>query len=99
MGIPDDDGERAPRYAPRRKLVSPERLLRLLNQRLENYGHCHNCHFAGPIRRLDTPEDDGRNWSRFVALVCANGVAGGCARIAERILDDATAEYNLWEAA
>lgn len=97
MGIPNDPDEVGSRYAPRRKLVSPDRLLRLLNQRLENYGHCHKCHFAGPIRRLDSPAEDGRNWSRYVALVCANAVAGGCARIAERILQDAAEEYNLWE--
>lgn len=80
-----------------RKYVSPERLLRLLNQRLEGYGHCFSCHFVGPIRRLDEPEEDGRNWSRFIPLVCSNGVAGGCARLAERIIEDATHEYNLWE--
>lgn len=82
---------------PRRKLVGPERLLRLLNQRLEGYGNCHNCHFVGPIRRLEEPEEDGRNWSRFIALVCTSGVAGGCARLAERIIDDAAREYNLRE--
>lgn len=81
-----------------RKLVSPERLLRLLNQRLEAYGHCHNCSLAGPIKRLDEPADDGRNWSRYIPLVCANAAAGGCIRMAERIIDDASREYNLWEA-
>jgi hypothetical protein len=78
-----------------RKLVSPEWLLRLLNKRLASYGHCHACHFAGPIRRLEEPDDDGRNWSRFVPLVCESGIASGCARLAERILDDAIVEYNL----
>jgi hypothetical protein len=78
-----------------RKQVSPERLLRLLNQRLEAYGHCHACRFAGPIRPLPEAAEDGRNWSRFVALVCSDGVASGCKRIAERILDDAALEYNL----
>lgn len=99
MAFPNDPDESVSRYPARRKLVSPDRLLRLLNQRLEGYGHCHNCHFAGPIRRLKEPADDGRNWSRYVTLVCANSVAGGCARIAERILQDAAQEYNLWEAA
>ncbi|HET8655175.1 MAG TPA: hypothetical protein VFL93_06650 [Longimicrobiaceae bacterium] len=94
MTISDDPG---PHHAPARKLVSPERLLRLLNKRLDSYGHCHGCRFAGPVRRLEEPEDDGRNWSRFIALVCNGGVAGGCARLAERIIDDATHEYNLWE--
>jgi len=79
----------------KRKLVSPERLLRLLNQRLEGYGHCHTCRFAGPIRLLEEPTDDGRNWSHFVPLVCTDGVASGCKRIAERILDDAALEFNL----
>jgi hypothetical protein len=97
MSNPNDPAEPESQYAPRRKLVSPDRLLRHLNQRMEHYGHCHNCHFVGPIRRLDEPADDGRNWSRFVPLVCNNVVAGGCARIAERILDDASREYNLWE--
>lgn len=92
-----NDSDIPSRAAPRRKLVSPDRLLRLLNQRLEAYGHCHACHFVGPIRRLDEPAADGRNWSRYVALVCSNAVAGGCARLAERIIDDATQEYNLWE--
>lgn len=96
--VPNDPSGPSPRSGPRRKLVSPERLLRLLNQRMEAYGHCHNCHFAGPIRRLADSAEDGRNWSRYIALVCANGVAGGCSRIAERIIDDATREYNLWEA-
>lgn len=82
-----------------RKLVSPERLLVLLNQRLETYGHCHSCRFAGPIRRLREPDDDGRNWSRYIALVCLDGVSGGCSRLAERIIADATQEYNLREPA
>src|SRR5688572_2867140 len=79
----------------KRKLVSPERLLRLLNQRLEGYGHCQTCSFAGPIRVLSELADDGRNWSRFVPLVCSEGLGSGCKRIAERILDDAAREYNL----
>lgn len=78
-----------------RKLVSPERLLRLLNQRLESYGHCHTCSFVGPIRGLDVEADDGRNWSRSVPLVCSEGVGSGCRRIAQRILEDASTEYNL----
>ncbi|HET7321597.1 MAG TPA: hypothetical protein VFI96_03810 [Longimicrobiaceae bacterium] len=88
-----------PPSAPHRKLVSPDRLLRLLNQRLAGYGHCHACSFVGPIRRLDEPADDGRNWSRFIALVCTTGVVSGCTRLAERIVDDAAREYNLWDAA
>jgi hypothetical protein len=95
MTLSDDPRDRA--RPPRRKLVSPERLIHLLNQRLEGYGHCHSCQFVGPIRRLDEPDEDGRNWSRFIALVCTNGVAGGCSRLAERIIEDATHEYNLWE--
>jgi hypothetical protein len=79
----------------KRKLVSPERLLRLLNERLDGYGHCHTCRFVGPIRELEELADDGRNWSRYVPLVCSDGVGSGCKRIAERILDDAAAEYNL----
>lgn len=95
MTLPDETRERPD--PPHRKLVSPERLLRLLNQRLEGYGHCHSCRFVGPIHRLAEIEEDGRNWSRFIALVCTNGIAGGCARLAERIIDDATSEYNLWD--
>ena len=94
---PSDPAEFESRPAQQRKLVSPERLLRLLNQRLEAYGHCHNCSLAGPIRRLAEPADDGRNWSRFIPLVCANAAAGGCTRMAERIIDDASREYNLWD--
>lgn len=86
--------ESAPRPI-KRKAVSPERLLRLLNQRLEGYGHCHSCRFAGPIRPLEEPAEDGRNWSRFVPFVCSDGMGSGCKRIAERILEDASLEYNL----
>lgn len=78
-----------------RKEVSPERLLKLLNQRLDGYGNCHSCRFAGPIRRLEKITDDGRNWSSFVPLVCNDRVGSGCVRIAERILEDAAIEYNL----
>jgi hypothetical protein len=78
-----------------RKLVGPDKLLALLNQRLESYGHCHTCRFVGPIKVLDELADDGRNWSHFVPFVCSDGVGSGCRRIAERILDDAAAEYNL----
>lgn len=78
-----------------RKLVESDKLLALLNQRLESYGHCHSCRFVGPIRILDELADDGRNWSHFVPFVCSDGVGSGCRRIAERILDDAAAEYNL----
>jgi hypothetical protein len=94
--VPSENPEDIPsRYPVRRRVVTPDGLLSLLNQRMEHYGHCHNCRFVGPIRKLREPTEDGRNWSRFIALVCANGVAGGCARIAERILEDATVEYNL----
>jgi hypothetical protein len=82
---------------PDRKLVSPERLLVLLNRRLDSYGHCHNCRLSGPVRRLKDPEDDGRNWSRYIALVCTDGVSPGCSRLAERIISDAGREYNLRE--
>jgi hypothetical protein len=90
-----DAGQEGGRRPIGRKLVSPERLLRLLNQRLESYGHCHSCHFAGPIRWLDEIAEDGRNWSRFVPLVCTEGMGSGCKRIADRILEDASLEYNL----
>jgi hypothetical protein len=96
MSTSRDEPEEMPQRRPReRKLVTPERLLRLLNERLEAYGHCHSCRFAGPIRALREPEEDGRNWSRFVPLVCSERIGSGCARIAERILNDAAAEYNL----
>ncbi len=80
---------------PERKLVTGPRLLTLLNKRLENYGHCHQCHFVGPIRHLEEIADDGRNWNIYVPFVCSESVGSGCMRIAERILDDAAAEYNL----
>lgn len=95
---PNDGDATGARPAQQRKLVSPDRLLRLLNQRLEAYGHCHECRLVGPIRRLAEAADDGRNWSRYIPLVCGGGSAGGCARLAERIIDDATREYNLWDA-
>lgn len=94
----DDSFTPSPR-PPRRKLVTPERLLQLLNQRLEAYGHCHNCHFAGPVRRLKEPTADGRNWSRYIPLTCANQMASGCVRAAQRIVEDASHEYNLREPA
>jgi hypothetical protein len=92
MAAPAESSGRLP---PRRKEVTAEHLLLLLNQRLEGYGHCRSCHFAGPIRPLEEPEMDGRNWSRYIALVCTSAVAGGCVRAAERIIDDATKEFNL----
>jgi hypothetical protein len=81
-----------------RKVVSAERLLRILNARLEGYGHCHSCRFAGPVRTLEEVTDDGRNWSNFVPLLCSDGIASGCKRIADRILSDAALEYNIGEA-
>ena len=95
--VPDEPSSPYTRRPHRRKVVSAEKLLQKLNERLESYGHCHSCRFVGPIRPLQDPEDDGRNWSRFVALVCSSAVGSGCARIAERILDDASAEFNLNE--
>ena len=94
-----DDSTVSRRVPPGRKLVSPERLLELLNQRLAAYGHCHNCRFAGPIKRLEEERPDGRNWSRYIPLTCGSQTAGGCSRVANRIIDDATLEYNLHEAA
>lgn len=90
----DEPDEHTPRPI-KRKQVSPDRLLRLLNERLEGYGHCHTCRFVGPIRALGDLAEDGRNWSRFVPFVCSDGVGSGCKRIAERILEDAALEYNL----
>lgn len=95
MGVPHDARSETQRRPLRRKLVTAEYLLQLLNQRLEAYGHCHSCRFAGPIRPLAEPEDDGRNWSRFIPLVCSTSVKPGCARVAERIIADASLEYNL----
>ena len=92
--MPDPD-ELPARVPPGRRLVTAERLLAVLNDRLKGYGHCRSCEFAGPIRRLPEPDEDGRNWSRYVALVCTSGIASGCVRSAERILDDAAREYNL----
>ena len=92
------EAEKLPENAPRpirRKLVEPDALILLLNQRLENYGHCHSCHFVGPVRLLEEVADDGRNWSHSVPFVCSEGVGSGCKRIAQRILQDAAAEYNL----
>lgn len=83
------------RALPERRLVEPEALLALLNERLDAYGQCYGCQFAGPIRRLSEPAEDGRNWSRFLALSCSNRLVGGCARLAQRIVDDAGTEYNL----
>ena len=97
MEAPHDVGSQSQRRPGRRKQVSAEYLLQLLNQRLESYGHCHTCHFAGPIRPLAEPEDDGRNWSRYIALVCSTAVKPGCSRAAERIIADASLEYNLCE--
>ena len=77
-----DDSGADVRPGPQRKLVSPDRLIRLLNQRLEGYGHCHGCRLMGPIRRLAEPGEDGRNWSRFIPLVCENAAGGGCIRLA-----------------
>lgn len=79
----------------KRKLVTPEALLELLNRRLEDYGHCHSCRFVGPLRTLGEPAEDGRNWSYSVPFVCSDGVGSGCKRIGQRILDDAAVEYNL----
>jgi hypothetical protein len=98
MGVPHDLRPPSQPRPGRRKQVSAEYLLQLLNQRLEAYGHCHTCHFAGPIRRLTEPEDDGRNWSRYIPLVCSTAVKPGCSRAAERIIADASLEYNLWDA-
>lgn len=85
-------------HSPRRKQVSPEYLLQILNQRLDAYGHCHSCRFAGPVRLLPEPEEDGRNWSRYLPLVCSTAVQPGCTRVAERIIADASLEFNLSEA-
>jgi hypothetical protein len=87
--------ERPSGRAPRRTEVTPERLLGILNKRLEGYGNCGSCEFAGPIRRLPELEADGRNWSRYIALVCTTALGSGCRRIAERIIADAAREYNL----
>lgn len=96
MGSPDVPDHSSPRRRSR-TLVTPERLLQLLNQRLAGYGHCPDCRLTGPIRPLGQPDDDGRNWSRYIALVCANQAGPGCARLADRIIDDATKEFNvLW---
>lgn len=97
MNGPSGEGLGGVRPGPPRKLVSAERLLKLLNQRLEGYGHCHGCRLEGPLRRLTEPEEDGRNWSRYIPLVCGSSAAAGCIRLAERIIDDATREYNLWD--
>jgi hypothetical protein len=92
----ENGGVEEPKPRPTgRKVVTAERLLTLLNQRLEGYGHCHACRFAGPIRALDEVTEDGRNWSHFVPLLCSDEIASGCRRIAERILEDAALEYNI----
>lgn len=78
-----------------RKVVSGIYLLELLNQRLARYAQCQDCTFAGPIRRLKEPEEGGRNWSRYISLTCSGSVPAGCKRIAERVLDDVSREYNL----
>ncbi len=95
----DNSREEHPPRPVKRKVVTPGDLLTVLNNRLDAYGHCESCRFAGPIRLLDEPTDEGRNWSHYVPLVCSDSVASGCKRIADRILEDAAVEYNLSEPA
>lgn len=78
-----------------RKFVTAEALLELLNDRLATYGQCHACRFAGPIRPLRTPEEDGRNWSVHIPFVCSNRLSGGCKRLAHRIIAEAAVDYNI----
>jgi len=78
-----------------RRPVSGVYLLEVLNQRLARYGHCQDCRFAGPIKRLKEATPDGLNWSRYLALTCQGELPAGCRRTAERVLADVAREYNL----
>jgi hypothetical protein len=94
MAAPQDPAGRTP---TRRRQVTAEQLLTILNDRLDGYGHCRKCQFAGPIRPLPEPEPDGRNWSRYIPLVCTSAVGSGCVRVAERIIEDAASEYSVMD--
>jgi hypothetical protein len=51
-----------------RELVSNERLLEILNERLHKYDQCEECYFRGVVIPLRHPDPEGCNWSRDLIL-------------------------------
>lgn len=78
-----------------RQLVSVDRLLGILNERLSQHDICDGCQFQGPVRKLREPDDEGCNWSREVFLRCS-GVPGDlCGPVADRVVYEVTQEFNV----
>ncbi|MEN8135130.1 MAG: hypothetical protein ABFS18_06280 [Thermodesulfobacteriota bacterium] len=76
-----------------RKLVSEKEILSYLNLELQKAGQHDNCHFES-IVRLRVDDRTGCNW----AYANLKGIAGAnkvCPVDAERIVNEARAEYNL----
>ena len=78
-----------------RALVSNERLLEILNDRLHEYDQCRECYFPGSVIALRHPDLEGCNWSRDLILRCSSRVSDSCQLFAKRVIDEAAKDYNL----
>ena len=80
----------------RRKLVSPDQMLGLLNTALAADQDCRRCRFVGQIWRMPEVATVDCNWSAATLhLRCSGHATEPCQDAAQRVLADIRLEYNL----
>jgi hypothetical protein len=78
----------------KRKLVSQDELLKVMNSELAKHDQCTDCHFTS-ILALREVDEDGCNWSSMVNLRCSGVPSDICWPIANRISAKAREKFNL----
>jgi|GEM_PF-2432370 len=78
-----------------RALVSNQRLLQILNERLHAHDDCKECYFSSAVMALRCPDSEGCNWSRDLNVRCSARTSQACKLIAECVIDDLARQYNL----
>lgn len=79
-----------------RELVTSERLLEILNERLHQHDECKECKFHTAVTSLPHPRPDGCNWIlERMSIRCSGPASNSCGGIADAILYEVSQQYNL----
>lgn len=76
-----------------RIVLSEEELILLLNGELSKHEECNDCRFVGIVKLRDKDEG-GCNWSN-ANLRCSGVPTEICKPVAERVICEAKAKYNI----
>jgi hypothetical protein len=76
-----------------REIVSEQQFRGWMNAQMQRHEECSDCHF-GRIMKLQGTDETGCNWSEPV-LGCSGQPTGVCLPIAQQVLAQGRAKFNL----